>query len=161
MVRGDQTHRVLPLQGHLPLSVSHLLDLQGYLHGGRWGARWLLLRMKGLAGSLSSSTSTRRLLGGRRRAIDRFTLGLVEGGGSWWSAGVRGKTAGVLLELLVLRRVHQTTDSTSACHRLELWMQRVLGGQRSLVLLLDSKTRAWTRTQSLLRRQGLGGGLWC
>lgn len=64
------------------------------------------------------------------------------------------------MELLVLRRVHQTTDSSSARHRLELRVQRVLGGQCSLVLLLDSKTRAWTRTQGLLRRQDLGRRLW-
>lgn len=101
----------LSLQCHLPLSVGYLLDLHCDFHCCRWRARGglLLLLRKWrlalwLAGRLTTNTSrhdtTRLLLGRCCRAKDWFALGLVDWGGSWWSAGIWRQTVGVLLELL-------------------------------------------------------------
>lgn len=152
----------------------------------------LALRLIGSLLAPNSSghdSSTRLLLLGRRcRAEDWFSLGLVDWGRTWGSAGIWGQIVGVLLELwrvghcsalllqlhlrkhLLLRlgRVHHPPSPTSSCcHLLELMVKGVLGGHAALrrhptwllLLLLDSRNRPHALLWT--RRHGLSRGLGC
>lgn len=90
-MRRHQACSSLSLQGHLPLSVGHLLDLHGDFYSGWWRAgRGLLLGDGGLAllligwllaaNTTSHDSATWLLLWGRGRTEDRFALGLMHWG---------------------------------------------------------------------------------
>lgn len=126
----------LPLQSHLPLGVSYLLNLHGNFYSGWRRPRLGLLLLlghgrlaQGLVGRLWTPTctnhdiSTRLLLRWCCGTQAWFTLGLVVRGGARGSVDIGWHVVGVLLELL-----GGGTSSSNLLLLLDLWKHLLMLG---------------------------------